>query len=125
MSKLVVRIVEEDYDSQVCTFEHSIQDDSVILQNDPKLIVDEIEELEAALSYLKGVRADATISNIIINGKKVAVRGSSLPYEKLCSLAGIIGQATVAYATQKAQGTVTKEQSGPIEDGIIYNINYA
>lgn len=56
MSKLVVRVVEESYDSQVCVFEHSIQDDSVILKNDPELISDEIEELEAAVSYLKTIR---------------------------------------------------------------------
>ena len=56
MSKLVVRVIEESYDSQVCTFEHSIQDDSVILQNDPKMIADEIEELEAAVVYLKGIQ---------------------------------------------------------------------
>ena len=127
MSKLVVRVVKESRESQVCVFEHSIQDNSVILQNDPKLIHDEIEELEAAVSYLKNIRGDNTTSVIVVNGRKVEVMGTTLPYKKLCRLAGLDENSivTVAFAARHTQGTVIKGHSGPIEDGVIYNINVA
>lgn len=59
MSRLVVRVVEESYDTHVCVFEHSRDDDSVIIRNDPVTISESIDELDAAAAYLKSIQDSA------------------------------------------------------------------
>lgn len=72
MSRLVVRVVEESYDSHVCVFEHSRDDDSVIIRNDPATIAESIEELDAAAAYLKSIRDSAPNNGVNSDAQKAA-----------------------------------------------------
>lgn len=77
MARLVIRVIEESYDSQVCVFEHNRYDDSVVLKNDPKTISDSVEELEAAVSYLKSIQNKGVVRQPK-EGRGVSLRENSM-----------------------------------------------